>query len=263
MKYIMVTSWSGHWNSIRNNRTLFTERMLRGIMNKDLLKPMTKTLFIKRNKDTRILENAWTGKVYDFKDTKYKEDSAIEFTVDIEKEIKCPKKYLNYDLGWYVEGISENGNDVVKVNIWKEIEIEYEKSKKSFGKQINFVKDTFKRDIIFRDVAHAYSLLKGGFSKPAVILAGGVIEELLRLYLMSKKIGVSGKSFEEYVEICIQKGLLKNAISSLTTSTRHFRNLVHLRLEKSQRDTISKSTATMAVASIFSIVNDFERYKAE
>ena len=257
MKYVMVTNWYRHWNSIRNNRTLFTERMFSGAMNRELLEPMTKTIFIKRNKNTKCLEYAWIGKVRDFKDTTYKNDPAIEFTVIIEKEIECPKKYLNYELGWHIEGISEKDNHTTNENIWKEIEKEYERSKKAFGKQINFVKDSFKREIIFRDVQHAYSLLRAGFSKPAVILAGGVIEELLRLYLMEKKIGVSGRTFEEYIEICEKKGLLKRAISSLTTSTRHFRNLVHLKLEKSQRDTISKSTATMAVASIFTLVNDF------
>jgi hypothetical protein len=33
-----------------------------------------------------------------------------------------------------------------------------------FGKKINFVEDTFKRKIIFRDVEHAYVLASLGFS---------------------------------------------------------------------------------------------------
>src|SRR4030043_1227747 len=35
---------------------------------------------------------------------------------------------------------------------WHEIEREYEVSKRSFGKKINFVRDPFKRKVIFRDV---------------------------------------------------------------------------------------------------------------
>ena len=42
--------------------------------------------------------------------------------------------------------------------IWAEIEQEYGLSKRAFGKKINFIKDTFKRKIIFRDVEQAYIL---------------------------------------------------------------------------------------------------------
>lgn len=67
--------------------------------------------------------------------------------------------------------------------IWEAIRSEYDISKRNFGKKINFVSDPFKRKIIFRDVEHAFVLASHGFSKPAVILAGGVIEELLKQYL--------------------------------------------------------------------------------
>jgi predicted GIY-YIG superfamily endonuclease len=69
-------------------------------------------------------------------------------------------------------------------DIWEAIKSEYDISKMTFGKKINFVSDSFKRKIIFRDVEHAFVLASQGFSKPALILAGGVIEELLRLYLV-------------------------------------------------------------------------------
>ena len=61
------------------------------------------------------------------------------------------------------------------------IEKEYEVSKKTFGKKINFVRDRFKKEIIFRDVGQAHALAQEGFNKPSVVLSGSVIEEMLRL----------------------------------------------------------------------------------
>ena len=67
-------------------------------------------------------------------------------------------------------------------DIWSAIYGEFEVNQFMFGKNINFVKDRYKRKTLFRDTEDAYILSKSGFYKPAVILAGGVIEELLRLY---------------------------------------------------------------------------------
>jgi len=143
---------------------------------------------------------------------------------------------------------------------WKDIKTEYGVTKRSFGKRINFVKDPFKRTVIYRDVEQAFILERSGFSKPAVILAGGVIEELLRLYLKQKGISPQKplkKDFNGYIQTCEQKGLLKAGISRLSDSARYFRNLVHLSNEETKRHAISKSTAKGAVASIFTIANDF------
>jgi len=140
---------------------------------------------------------------------------------------------------------------------WKEIEAEYHISKRTFGKKINFVKDEFRRKIIFRDIEQAYFLASNGFYKPAVILAGGVIEELLRLYLVSKSIKLSDNTLNSYIQICIDKGILKTAVYKLADTFREFRNLVHLAREESPRHTISRPTAKSAVASIFTIANDF------
>ncbi|MFC1871970.1 hypothetical protein ACFLYF_06220, partial [Chloroflexota bacterium] len=134
---------------------------------------------------------------------------------------------------------------------------EYGITKNAFGRKINFVSGQFKRNIIFRDVEHAFLLASTGFSKPAVTLAGGIIEELLRLYLDHKGIKPVADNFDGYVKTCEQQGLLKRGISRLPDSVRHFRNLVHLSKEKTKKDTISKSTAVGAVASIFTIANDF------
>ena len=139
---------------------------------------------------------------------------------------------------------------------WDKIQSHYDVSKKGFGKKINFITDRFKRKIIFRDVEHAYMLANSGFSKPAVILAGSIIEELLRIFLIYKGITPTTNRFDGYIKACEENGLLKTAIYRLTDSVRHFRNLVHSEKESSSRATISKATAIGAVSSIFTLVND-------
>jgi len=143
------------------------------------------------------------------------------------------------------------------MDTWNDIQNDYDVSKQTFAKRINFVTDKHKRNIIFRDIEQAYILSKHGFPKPATILAGGVIEELLRLFLEHQNIKPARNTFEEYIKTCELKGLLKSGISLLSNSVRHFRNLVHLSKEETQRHTISKATAKGAVSSIFTIANDF------
>lgn len=140
---------------------------------------------------------------------------------------------------------------------WEAIENEYDVNKRNFGRKINFVSDSHKREIIFRDVEHSFVLAFIGFSKPAVILAGGVIEELLRLYLKHNNITPPHKSFDDYIKTCEKNRLLKSGISRLSDSVRYFRNLVHLSAEKTKKHAISKATAKGALSSIFTIVNDF------
>ena len=140
---------------------------------------------------------------------------------------------------------------------WKDIEAEYGISKMTFGKKIKFVKDQFKRGIIFRDIGQAFVLAREGFNKPSVVLAGSVIEEMLRLYLVHKNITPVRNSLDSYIKTCDENSLLKEAIHKLADSVRQFRNIVHLEKETSPRHTISKPTALGAVASIFTIANDF------
>jgi hypothetical protein len=142
-------------------------------------------------------------------------------------------------------------------DVWDDIRKEYEVKKRVFGKNIYFVTDKHIRAIIFRDVEQAYILASQGFPKPAVILAGGVIEELLKQYLEYKKFSPVSKDFAGYIKTCEQEKLLKKGISRLSDSVRHFRNLVHLSEEETKKHTISKATAKGAVASIFTIANDF------
>lgn len=139
--------------------------------------------------------------------------------------------------------------------IWGDIENDYRETKRAFGKKINFVTDAFKRKVIFRDIEQAYYLANVGFSKPAIILAGGVIEELLRLYLKEKNIMPVKDDFDGYIKTCENNKLLKSAIHRLSDSIRQFRNFVHLKKETSVRQ-ISTAAAKGAVASIFTIVND-------
>jgi len=141
--------------------------------------------------------------------------------------------------------------------VWDQISNEYDVTKAILNKQISkFIKDTFKRKIILRDIATAFIFAKTVFYKESVIVAGGVIEELLRLYLLHKKIKVTQQTFNEYINICEKNRILKTGISRLTDFVRLFRNLVHLEREKTSKYTISKATASSAVASIFTVVND-------
>lgn len=142
-------------------------------------------------------------------------------------------------------------------NVWIAIETEYGESKRSFGKKINFVKDPFKRKVMFRDLEQAFLLAREGFNKPSVVLAGGVIEEMLRLYLEVKKVKPTTNKLEAYIKACEDNGLLKTAIHRLADSIRQFRNIVHLEREISSKYSISKATAKGAVSSIFTIANDF------
>lgn len=141
--------------------------------------------------------------------------------------------------------------------IWQDIERDYGIGKRSFGKRINFVIDNYKRKVIFRDVEHAYQLAQDGFAKPAVILSGGIIEELLRLYLESKQVQHKGDSLNDYIETCERNKLIKPGVLRLSDSVRQFRNLVHLKKEETARHAISKATAKGAVSSIFTLANDF------
>jgi len=153
--------------------------------------------------------------------------------------------------------VTEKEMQFSALNAWARIKNEFGVSKFAFGRKIYFIKDKFKREIIFRDTLNAYTLAEEGFSKSAVILAGSIIEELLRLYLECKNIHPSKNNFNEYIKLCESKGILKKGISKLSDSVRYFRNIVHLKNEISPKYAISKAAAKNAVSSIFIISNDF------
>lgn len=153
--------------------------------------------------------------------------------------------------------VTEKEMQFSTLDAWDRIKNEFGVSKLAFGRKIYFVKDKFKRKIIFRDTSNAYMLAENGFSKSAVILAGSIIEELLRLYLEDRNTHPSKNNFNEYIKLCESKGILKKGISKLSDSVRHFRNIVHLKNEIDPKYTISKAAAKNAVSSIFIISNDF------
>jgi len=104
MIYIMVTNWENHWDNLRDNSTYFTVGMLKGNMNESKFKDNTKTIFIKRNKETRSMENTWIGKVSKInEETRRDGKKCIYFIAVIENKIPCPNKYSNYSEGWYVD----------------------------------------------------------------------------------------------------------------------------------------------------------------
>ena len=141
--------------------------------------------------------------------------------------------------------------------IWKQIKEEYDFTKKTFGNRISFVNDSNVRLVIFRDTEHAYILEKYGFNKPATVLAGGVIEELLRQYLIYKGIKPSKDDFNGYIKTCKEKGLIRDGYSGLSDTYRYFRNFVHISKEKTKKHAISKGKAKGAVAAIFTIIDAF------
>lgn len=141
--------------------------------------------------------------------------------------------------------------------IWNRIQSDYDISKISFGRKINFIRDKYIRNVIFRDIAHAYFLAHEGMAKPAVILSGSVLEALLHEYLVNNGAGDVGGTLNEHIKACEKYKLLKSSNINLSHSVREFRNLVHLNNERSKKDSISKSTAILAVSSIFSIVQNF------
>ncbi len=141
--------------------------------------------------------------------------------------------------------------------VWDAIDREFGVSKRLFAKRIAFAKNKRGRAILFRDVEDAYLLCKNGLPKPAIILAGGVIEELLRLHLETKDIKPATDTFDGYIKACEEEGLLRSSTRRLSDSARHFRNLVHIGKEATEHQPVSKAMARTAVASIFIIVNDF------
>lgn len=142
---------------------------------------------------------------------------------------------------------------------WTLIKTEFKIDKTTLSKRLNkFIKDDFKRGIILRDIGTAYSLLNLGFFKESVIISGGVIEEILRLFLLEKQIQ-SGKTFNEFIKTCENNNLLKSGISRLSDFLREFRNLVHLEKENVKQDTVSISVAKSAVSSIFTIIDEINK----
>ena len=220
------------------------------------LKTTAKKLIMSCSRELIEIYIEFTSSIISFKTKK------PDFSDVYNEEIKKAAVQIDF----YILESSNNSKDIKKevqktfsidCDVWDNIKTEYDITKVKFSKKISFVKDSFKKKIIFRDIEQAYILSNLGFNKPAVILAGSVIEELLRLYLIDKKITPINIIFYVYIKSFEHNCLLKTAIHRLTDSVRYFRNLVHLEKESTQKHSISKSTAKGAVSSIFTIANDF------
>lgn len=102
MRYIMVTTWSNHWDRT-GNTTSFSYAMLRGaIMNPERLVDHTPTVFIRIDSTTKLPKKCWEGEVY--KITRRTEKVWFEFSLD--REVLCPQKYIGYPEGWYEDKTS-------------------------------------------------------------------------------------------------------------------------------------------------------------
>lgn len=152
---------------------------------------------------------------------------------------------------------NKNKSDIA----WITIQDEFEFSKSAVSKILNnFIPDDYKRHVILRDIGNSIALLSLGFNKEAVILSGGVIEEIIRLFILSRY-NKKYKNFYDLLEMCNKNNLFKKSIQKLTDSIREFRNLVHLKKEVDKSCTINKSNAKGAVASIFSIISAIKEFK--
>jgi hypothetical protein len=103
MRYVMVTNWKNHWGNLGDNPTLFTFGMIKWDFRRTKPKENTQTIFIKKNEDTKEVEKAWIGEVYDAYESTYKNKECFRFKVRIKNEISCPSKYTKYSEGWYVD----------------------------------------------------------------------------------------------------------------------------------------------------------------
>ena len=103
MRYIMVTNFDDHWEGV-GNEAYFTLSMLKGGMTRERLVDNTETIFIKRNRFSKRVENAWEGKVWGFS---FKRDNrgrdSIEFNLNLGTKVRCPPQYLSFSEGWYLD----------------------------------------------------------------------------------------------------------------------------------------------------------------
>ncbi len=138
---------------------------------------------------------------------------------------------------------------------WEGIRRDYRLSRPMIGKKLNFMSPNSIRRAILRDIEQAYGCLDQHYYKPAVVLAGGVVEEVLRQYLQHKGIP-PGKEFIEHINAAREHKMLKASLVALTDSVRGFRNLVHIAKEKDPKFTTNGATAKVAVSAMFAIIND-------
>lgn len=104
-------------------------------------------------------------------------------------------------------------------------EITKEKISISKKRLFNFIQDKKIRGILTRDYAFAEICKKQEMFKPAIVLYGSIIEEILREILGSEK------PFSELIVEARQKDFVKPPLARKIDFVRDFRNYVHIFLE--------------------------------
>ena len=105
---------------------------------------------------------------------------------------------------------------------------EIEKKKIGIGMRgiFNFVKDKKTKSILVRDFAYAEICREKSMSKPAIILYGSIIEEVLRYKLNSKA------KFSSLIDKFKEKKGLDPSLIRKIDFIKDFRDYVHIFLEK-------------------------------
>lgn len=90
----------------------------------------------------------------------------------------------------------------------------------------NFIKDKEAKDILVRDCAYAELCIEQEMFKPAIILYGSIIEEILRTLLSSDE------TFLKLIKEAREKNVLEDSLIRKIDFLRDFRDYVHIFLEK-------------------------------
>jgi len=99
MKYVMVTSWSNHWDRT-GNKSSYSYSMLRGgVMDPGRIVDHTPTVFGRIDRETRVPKKCWQGELLSTKRTSDK--VWFEFRLDV--PITCPEKCVGYPEGWFID----------------------------------------------------------------------------------------------------------------------------------------------------------------
>ncbi|MBI5779122.1 MAG: hypothetical protein HZA49_06665 [Planctomycetes bacterium] len=105
MKFIMITTWWGHWDNIRGDSTYYSTTMVPSkIKKEEILKLQNvETLFIKIPSDKDFITGCWTGKTTNFREEMQSGKPIIRFDVIIGLRASFPTQYQDLKSGWYCE----------------------------------------------------------------------------------------------------------------------------------------------------------------
>jgi hypothetical protein len=103
LMYIMVTDWKKHWDGI--SEASYPKPMIHEAGKQlEKIKDNTRTIFIKKNTQTKVVEKLWEG----FVNNITVDTEKISFDVNIKKDILPIPEYSNYKNGWYVVEAPQN-----------------------------------------------------------------------------------------------------------------------------------------------------------